>query len=125
MRFRINSRRAKVFYTINWVICKEVNMATYRIVCTNQIPATKPPQHAHIVAVGVGSDPGKYNASISLNQVIQMMNNGDKFFTQGINSGKIAWVEKYTCNYCNQTHIRSTPDKVADNNLDSLPYCSR
>ena len=31
-------------------------MATYRIICTNQEPANKPPQHAHIVAVGVGID---------------------------------------------------------------------
>jgi hypothetical protein len=98
-------------------------MASYRIVCTTQEPANKPPQHAHIVAVGVGNEPTHYTQKFSLADVIRMIMLGDKFYTQGATSGKIAQVERYVCSYCNQWHIRSTPDAVADNNLDSLSYC--
>lgn len=100
-------------------------MTTYRIVCTNQLPANRPPEHAHIVAIGVGSDPARYTQSFTLAQVLQMMVNGDKFYTQGVKTGKVAWVERYACLHCNQWHIRSTPDKVPENNLDSLNSCQR
>lgn len=30
-------------------------MATFRVICTNQEPASQPPKHAHIVSVGVGT----------------------------------------------------------------------
>lgn len=100
-------------------------MTTYRIVCTNQLPANKPPQHAHIVAVGVGIEPTRYTQSFTLAQVLQMMVNGDKFYTQGVRTGKTAWVERYACSSCNQWHIRSAPDAVSDNNLDSLSSCQR
>lgn len=99
-------------------------MSTYRIVCTNQEPASQPPQHAHIVAVGVGDDPNKATQRLTLAQVLQMIERGDKFFTKGVQSEKTAWVEKYLCLSCHQYHIRSAADAVKDNNLDSLPYCN-
>ena len=95
----------------------------HRIVCTDQEPARNPPQHAHIVAVGVGEDPAAANNRFTLSQVIRMMDTGDKFFTQGLNTRKSAWVEKYWCSYCGAYHIRSSPDATTDNNLDSLRYC--
>ena len=95
----------------------------YRIVCTEQEPAQNPPQYAHIVAVGIGKNPDKADRRLTLNQVIQMMDNGDRFFTQGLQTGKVAWVEKYLCSYCKRYHIRSSPDATTDNNLDSLRYC--
>ena len=98
-------------------------MTTFRIICTNQEPAFQPPQHAHIVAVGVGTTTVHYTHRFPLPQVIQMMNNGDLFYTIGPRSGKTAWVEKYYCVYCRQFHIKSAADAVKDNNLDSLPYC--
>jgi hypothetical protein len=98
-------------------------MATYRVICTIQEPASQPPQHAHIVAVGVGASTDHYDQRFTLPQVIQMMTNGDRFFTYGPRSGKTAWVEKYFCPHCHQYHIKSTADAVEDNNLDSLPYC--
>jgi hypothetical protein len=98
-------------------------MSTYRVICTNQEPASQPPQHAHIVAIGVGTITDPYNQRFSLPQTIQMMTNGDRFYTQGPRSGKTAWVEKFYCSYCRQYHIKSTADTVEDNNLDSLPYC--
>lgn len=99
-------------------------MATYRIICTNQEPARNPPQHAHIVAVGVGNSTANYTSRFTLAQVLQMMTSGDKFYTQGVSSGKIASVEKYHCTSCSQSHIRSTADRVSDNNLDNLPNCA-
>ena len=96
----------------------------YRIVCTEQVPAQNPPKHAHIVAVGVGNDPGAAELRLTLAQVIQKMNAGDRFFTKGVQTGKIARVEKYWCSYCGKHHIRSTPDATTDNNLDSLRYCN-
>jgi len=96
----------------------------FRIVCTEQEPAQNPPEHAHIVAVGTGTDPDKADQRLTLAQVIQKMDNKDRFYTKGIRTGKIAWVEKYWCSYCNRHHIRSSPDATTDNNLDSLRYCS-
>lgn len=98
-------------------------MATYRIVCTDQEPVTQPTTHAHIVSVGVGNDPNKADQKWTLNQVVTALNNGDVFYTQGVTSGRIARVESYVCSACRRTHIRSTPDAVADNNLDSLRRC--
>jgi hypothetical protein len=99
-------------------------MATYRIVCTEQQPASQPPSHAHIVAVGVGTDPNSASERLTLYQVITAMDQGHHFYTQGMQTGKTAWVEKYYCSYCRQYHIRSAPDATRDNNLDSLRYCN-
>jgi hypothetical protein len=98
-------------------------MSTYRIVCTNQEPASQPPTHAHIVAVGVGDDSSHATNRFTLGQVLSMMTSGDIFFTKGIESQKIALVEKYWCTSCSQFHIRSAADSVKDNNLDNLRYC--
>lgn len=96
----------------------------YRIVCTEQEPAPNPPQHAHIVAVGVGSNPESASQRFTLSEVIQMMDRGDRFYTKGLKTAAEAKVEKYWCTYCNRYHIRSSPDATTDNNLDHLRYCS-
>lgn len=96
----------------------------YRIVCTEQEPAQNPPRHAHIVAVGTGSNPNQADQRLTLSQVIQKMDNGDRFYTKGLQSGKTAWVEKYWCSHCRKYHIRSSPDATTDNNLDNLRYCN-
>jgi hypothetical protein len=98
-------------------------MTAYRVICTNQEPASQPPQHAHIVSIGVGITPDHYNQRFTLQQVIQMIDRGDQFYTIGPSSGKKAMVEKYVCQHCRQYHIKSSADAVRDNNLDSLPYC--
>jgi hypothetical protein len=99
-------------------------MAQYRIICTNQEPASQPNDRAHIVAVGTGDESG-YNAYWSLNQVLSAMDQGHVFYTYGQTSGKTATVHKYVCPNCSRTHIRSAPDAVTDNNLDNLPTCQR
>mgnify|MGYP000271247425 CR=1 FL=1 len=98
-------------------------MTAYRIVCTVQEPVTQPTTHAHIVAVGTGTNPQTYSQRWTLAQVIAAMDRGDTFYTQGVTSGKTARVEKYTCPKCRGTHIRSASDAVQDNNLDNLPRC--
>jgi len=98
-------------------------MESQRIVCTIQEPANQPPQHAHIVSVGIGTTKEHYNQILNLPQVLQMMDQGVVFFTYGDNSQKTARVEKYLCSYCHKYHIKSSPDAVTDNNLDNLNYC--
>lgn len=99
-------------------------MSDYRIVCTTQEPAPNPPKHAHIVAVGVGDDPDRASQRFTLADVLSHLRNGDRFYTKGKLTGKIAFVESYSCDYCRTTHIRSKPDATTDNNLDSLRYCN-
>lgn len=99
-------------------------MAQYRITCTNQLPFGEPPQHAHIVAVGTGTAAG-YDTLWTLDQVLLAMSNGHVFYTVSPSTNKIALVENYYCSKCSRYHIRSSPDAVTDNNLDSLPYCKR
>jgi len=98
-------------------------MALYRIVCTEQEPAPNPPKHAHIVAVGIGTDPNQAEKRLTLREVIAAIDRGDAFYTVGEQSKKTARVEKYWCQHCQRYHIRSTADAVQDNNLDSLRYC--
>lgn len=99
-------------------------MTNYRIVCTTQEPANHPTTNAHIVAVGVGEDPNKADQKFTLDEVLRLMDLGHTFYTQGTQSGRVARVEKYTCAYCRRVYIRSTPDSVTDNNLDSLRVCN-
>lgn len=98
-------------------------MGTYRIVCTEQRPVGAPPQHAHIVAVGVGDDPTKASRRLTKEEVIAMMDRGDRFYSKGETSGKTAAIVKFPCGHCREWIIKSTPDAVYDNNLDSLRYC--
>lgn len=99
-------------------------MANYRIVCTEQQPYGNPPTHAHIVAVGTGEDSSSASHRWTLREVLEAMDRGDVFFTRGERSGRVALVVKYLCSRCLGYHIKSAPDAVADNNLDSLRYCA-
>lgn len=99
-------------------------MTIYRIVCTTQEPIAAPHDRAHIIEVGVGLDPDSAEARLSLSEVIQKMDNGDRFYTKGNLSGREAQVEKYYCQRCYRWHIRSTADAVSDNNLDNLRRCN-
>jgi Protein of unknown function (DUF3892) len=99
-------------------------MAQYRIVCTVQEPAGHPHTDAHIVNVETGNDPKKADTKWTLDEVLHAMDQGNVFYTQGERSGKVALVEKYVCSSCRRTYIRSAPDRVEDNNLDSLRRCN-
>jgi hypothetical protein len=99
-------------------------MATYRIVCTDQEQSGRSNQHAHVVAVGVGDDPKRAQRKWTLDEVLGAIDRGDVFYTKGVNTGKVALVEKYTCAPCRRVHIRSAADNVTDNNLNRIPRCS-
>jgi len=99
-------------------------VAQHRIVCTDQEPYHQPTTHAHIVAGGTGTNPNRAEQRWTLQQVLDAMDRGEVFFTVGVHSGKVALVEKFTCGRCWRTHIRSAPDAVVDNNLDSLRRCN-
>lgn len=98
-------------------------MADYRIVCTEQEPAGASPKHAHIVAVGVGDDSARAGERLTTDEVIAAMNRGHRFYTKGERSGRVATVIQVRCTPCNRIIIKSAPDAVEDNNLDSLRYC--
>jgi hypothetical protein len=98
-------------------------MTAYRIVCTDQVPVTQPTTHAHIVAVGTGTDPDKADQQWKLADVLAAMSKGESFFTIGKQSGKRASVEAVPCPNCQRKIIRSARDAVTDNNLDSLRRC--
>jgi hypothetical protein len=56
--------------------------------------------------------------------VLKAIDAGDLFYTIGLTSGKVAQIEKIVCPSCRRVYvIRSTPDAVKDNNLDSLRRC--
>lgn len=101
-------------------------MTDLRIVCTDQQPYYKPTQHAHIVNVGVDSDNDGYaDQKHSLTTVVSNIQSGThRYYTYGVSSKKIAWVEVIACpHHCGELIIRSTPDAVRDNNLDFLRRC--
>jgi hypothetical protein len=96
----------------------------YRIVCTEQEPVYLPTRHAHIVAVGTGVNPDQATLRWTLQEVIEAIENGwHTFYTQGERSGLIARVVVVYCAICRRKIIKSTPDAVYDNNLDSLRRC--
>ena len=99
-------------------------MAAYRIVCTEQKPFSQPTTHAHIVAVGIGTNPARADKRWTLDEVLTAMDSGHTFYTVGVQSGKVAVVQKYFCRHCQRTFIRSAPDAVQDNNLDNLRRCN-
>lgn len=96
----------------------------YRIVCTDQEPVRLPPSHAHIVAVGVGLTAAQAHNRMTLNEVLAAMAQGHTFYTYGEQSGRTALVRKAACSHCGRPIIKSAPDAVHDNNLDSLRYCA-
>jgi hypothetical protein len=98
-------------------------MADFRIICTIQVPVNEPTTRAHIVEVGTGSDPNQADRRWKLDEVLRAMDIGHTFHTIGTQSGRRAGVHKYVCGGCTRTYIRSAPDAISDNNLDSLRVC--
>jgi hypothetical protein len=97
-------------------------MSSYRIVCTEQSDPGSA-GHGHILAVGVGTDPTSATDRWTVAQVRMAIQDGDRFYTVSPSTGKVANVVRYDC-WCGIKTIRSTPDAVDDNNLDSLRLCA-
>ena len=96
-------------------------MAQYRVVCTIQIPPDRPNDRAHIVRAGTGTTTTHYDLLGDVAEVTIAIRNGLPFYTQGTQSGKIALAEVVGCSIYGHSYLRSSPDAVPDNNLDSLP----
>jgi hypothetical protein len=58
-----------------------------------------------------------------LDEVLAAMAEGDLFYTQSATGEQRAEVETYVCPICSQVHLRSTEDKVDDNDLEHLREC--
>ena len=98
-------------------------MADYRVICTWQEPASQSTTHAHIVKVGTGPTAQEYTLTWTVAEVIQAIRAGHRFYTVSPSTGKTALVQVINCTRCQRPTIRSAPDAVTDNNLDSLPRC--
>lgn len=98
-------------------------MTRYRIVCTDQEPQNTPHDAAHIVAVGIGTEPNRATDRLTISDVYARMDRGDEFYTEGVQSRKQASVHKYGCKTCGFATIRSSADSVQDNNLDKIRPC--
>jgi hypothetical protein len=97
-------------------------MTAYRIICVTQ---DKPdPHRGHILNVGTGPTPAHYTRKWTVDQVWSATLAGDTFHTIGPKSGKRASVHRFECTICGRRTLRSGPDAVTDNNLDSLPSCA-
>jgi hypothetical protein len=90
-------------------------MAAHQIVCVNTER-----EHRHIVSVGLGS-----GEIWTVKEVRKAIKNGDRFYTVGPQSHKIADVRRCRCREpgCDIKTIRSEADAVRDNNLDNLNPC--
>jgi hypothetical protein len=131
MELRYHVARAAADQRSSWslpdwlAVTQEAAMATYRIVCTLKEPSGHSNPKEHIVAVGVGDDAHAHTVSRwTLAQVLAAIDLADIFYTRGTTSDTVALVEKYTCTQCRRGYIRSAPDAVTDNHLDSLRSCS-
>jgi Protein of unknown function (DUF3892) len=100
-------------------------MSQFQVVCTEQTPISSPRNHAHITAVGTGSNPDKAAERWTLQRVVHAIDvQGHTFYTVGRTSGKVALVETINCPaHCGERIIRSAADAVSDNNLDNLRTC--
>lgn len=94
-----------------------------RVVCT-QKAETPRTTHTHIVRVGTGTEPTKYEKLWTEPEVIQAMRQGHRFYTVSPSTGKTAWVVTEYCSTCARTVLRTLADSVTDNNLNNLPICS-
>lgn len=98
-------------------------MSEFQITCTEQVPSYNPSDHARIVAVGARNAYGQIQRW-TVDEVVTAIDRGHYFYTIGEYSGRKIYVEKYYCTSCGRYHIRTRPDDVRDNNLDSIARCS-
>ena len=98
-------------------------MANYRITCTRREHFTEPNGKAHVVAVGTGRSAGHFDTLWAVEEVLQAMEHGHKFYTQGAESGRVALVEKVVCCFCRRPFIRSMGERSWDTDIENLPHC--
>jgi hypothetical protein len=99
-------------------------MGKKRIVCVEMVQTSH--GHQHIAAVGIAAKKASKVAAEKLTVAevrAQLASaDGDRYFTQDIDTGKKAKVESYSCHEFDT--IRSSADSVRGNNLDHLRPCN-
>lgn len=85
-------------------------MTDYKIDCSIQ---TNCRASGHIIGVRIE------NQEYTVQQIYGYMNQGHRFYTEAPFSGLRALVNKWDCP-CGRGTLRSAPDAVTANNLDSL-----
>ena len=93
-------------------------MADYQVTCTIQQPMGAAHTDAHIVTIG--SNGLRWTVA----QAYQYIDAGHRFYTVSPSTGRTAFVRKFQCRSCYTPTLKSDPDAIRDNNLDSLPRCS-
>jgi hypothetical protein len=94
---------------------RKADMSDYLIACVNKKLSSSGDEH--IVSVGISGEPQK----ITVRQAYRRMDARHHLFTISPSTGAMVFVEKYRC--CDMDTLRTVPDGVHDNNLDSLDPC--
>jgi hypothetical protein len=95
---------------------RKADMSDYRIACVNKKLSSSGDEH--IVSVGISGEPD----TITVQQAYRRMDARHYLYTMSPSTGEMVFVEKYRC--CDMDTLRSVPDGVHDNNLDSLNPCT-
>ena len=91
-------------------------MSDYPITCVNK--KLSPSGDEHIVSVRIRGEPD----TITVQQAYRRMDARHHLYTVSPSTRAMVFVEKYRC--CDMDTLRSVPDGVHDNNLDSLDPCT-
>jgi hypothetical protein len=98
-------------------------MAKYRITSIRLDRLAEPDGKVHIVAVGTGRAPGRFDTLWAVDEVLHAMEHGHVFYTRGVLSGRVGLVEPAFCPVCGQIFIRSKAGGPEDADLEGLPEC--
>jgi hypothetical protein len=92
-------------------------MTDFRILCTT---SRHPTAHKHITDVGIGNDPDQPLRHLSVDEVRDSINQGDRYYT--FFRGETALVEPFDCS-CGYQTIQSASEALA-HGLIRAPACT-
>jgi hypothetical protein len=95
----------------------------HRIICVIEESVAVPVFHTHIVGVGTGPETERLEKRWTVNEVIHALAAGERFYTQGVASEKMAEAEIAECPYCKKATLKSGNGVTTDNDLSSLRWC--
>ena len=96
-------------------------MTDYRIECVDR-PDSPAEHRRHLTGIGTVASDGTKKHWDDIASVREAMANGDRFHTKNHHSEKTASVERFDCE-CGAETIRSSPEDLANNNLDNMVAC--
>lgn len=98
-------------------------MIDHRIICVIEESVADPILHTHIVGVGTGPETERLERRWTVNEVIHAVAAGERFYTQGAASKKMAEIEISECPHCKKATPKSGNGVTTDNDIDSLRRC--